>query len=129
MEGLTAEAGKHNIWLRTQANAPAQRPWFRDTEIEQSGTLAAGRVGANQIKTAPHRWRWSEIGPYLDRIADIAKNSDVSPIEFAERQQFLLTNPGLGGRPPGTNTIPRAGPGYNPGDLAPGPIPTPTPPR
>ena len=55
-----------------------------DTGIDASGTLAAGRVGANQIKAAPHRWRWREIGPYLDRIADIAKNSDVSPIEFAE---------------------------------------------
>jgi hypothetical protein len=31
MERLNAEAQKHNIWLRTQANAPAQRPWFRDT--------------------------------------------------------------------------------------------------
>ena len=28
MEALNAEAGKLNIWLRTQANAPAQRPWF-----------------------------------------------------------------------------------------------------
>ena len=52
MESLNAEAGKFNIWLRTQANAPAQRPWFRDTGIEVSGTIAAGRVGANQIKTA-----------------------------------------------------------------------------
>jgi gentisate 1,2-dioxygenase len=98
MESLNAEAGKFNIWLRTQANAPAQRPWFRDAGIEASGTVAAGRVGANQIKTAPHRWRWREIGPYLDRIAEIARNSDVPPIEFADRQQFLLTNPGLGGR-------------------------------
>src|SRR5580658_9903735 len=77
MERLNAEAGKHNIWLRTQANAPAQRPWFRDTGIEASGAVAAGRVGANQIKTAPHRWRWREIGAYLDRIAEIARNSDV----------------------------------------------------
>src|SRR6266567_8343530 len=48
MESLNAEAGKFNIWLRTEANAPAQRPWFRDTDIEQSGKLAVGRVGANQ---------------------------------------------------------------------------------
>ena len=34
MESLNQEAGKFNIWLRTQANAPAQRPWFRDTGIE-----------------------------------------------------------------------------------------------
>jgi gentisate 1,2-dioxygenase len=125
METLNAEAGKYNIWLRTQANAPAQRPWFRDTGIEASGTLAAGRVGANQIKAAPHRWRWREIGPYLDRIADIAKNSDVSPIEFAERQQFLLTNPGLGGRLQVTNTIRCAVSIYNPGDVAPVHVHTP----
>src|SRR5712691_8429263 len=89
MEALNAEAGPLNIWLRTQANAPAQRPWFRDTGIEVAGTLAGGRVGKAQVKAAAHRWRWQEIGPYLDRIAEIARTSDVSPIEFAERQQFL----------------------------------------
>ena len=26
MEAINAEAGKHNVWVRTQANAPAQRP-------------------------------------------------------------------------------------------------------
>ena len=53
MESLNAEAGKFNIWLRTQANAPAQRPWFRDTGIEASGTLAASaddeRIGVERI--------------------------------------------------------------------------------
>ncbi len=125
MERLNAEAGKFNIWLRTQANAPAQQPWFRDTGIEVGGKLAAGRVGANQIKTAPHRWRWNEIGPYLDRIAEIARTSDVPPIEFAERQQFLLTNPGLGGRLQVTNTIRCAVSIYNPGDVAPVHVHTP----
>jgi gentisate 1,2-dioxygenase len=125
MERLNAEAGRFNIWLRTQANAPAQRPWFRDTGIEAGGRLAAGRVGANQIKTAPHRWRWREIGPYLDRIAEIARSSDVPPIEFAERQQFLLTNPGLGGRLQVTNTIRCAVSIYNPGDVAPVHVHTP----
>jgi gentisate 1,2-dioxygenase len=125
MERLNAEAGKFNIWLRTQANAPAQQPWFRDTGVEAAGQVAAGRVGANQMKTAPHRWRWREIGPYLDRIAEIARNSDVPPIEFAERQQFLLTNPGLGGRLQVTNTIRCAVSIYNPGDIAPVHVHTP----
>ena len=31
MEAINAEAGKHNVWVRTQANAPAQRPWFSET--------------------------------------------------------------------------------------------------
>src|SRR6202166_3521192 len=119
MESLNAEAGKSNIWLRTQANAPAQRPWFRDTGVEASGTVAAGRVGANQMKAEPHRWRWREIGPYLDRIAEIARNADVSPIEFADRQQLLLTNPGLGGRLQGAATIRCAVSIYLPGDVAP----------
>lgn len=125
MEALNAEAGPLNIWLRTQANAPAQRPWFRETGLDVGGQVAAGKVGANQLKTRAHRWRWREIGPYLDRIAEIARTSDVSPIEFADRQQFLLTNPGLGGRLQVTNTIRCAVSIYNPGDLAPVHIHTP----
>jgi gentisate 1,2-dioxygenase len=119
MEKLNAEAGNLNIWLRTQANAPAQRPWFRDTELDMAGQIAGGRVGTAQLKATAHRWRWKEISPYLDRIAEIAKNADVSPIEFADRQQFLLTNPGLGGRLQVTSTIRCAISIYNPGDVAP----------
>jgi gentisate 1,2-dioxygenase len=125
MERLNAEAGQLNIWLRTQANAPAQRPWFRETGLEASGRLAEGRVGAAQLKPVPHRWRWAEIAPYLDRIAEIARGADVSPIEFAERQQFLLTNPGLGGRLQVTSTMRCAVSIYNPGDVAPVHIHTP----
>src|SRR5690242_12370203 len=87
MERLNAEAEGLHIWLRTQANAPSQRSWFQDGGLEAGGGLAQGRVGANQMKAAPYRWRWREISPYLDRIAEIAKNADVSPIEFADRQQ------------------------------------------
>jgi mannose-6-phosphate isomerase-like protein (cupin superfamily) len=119
MEKLNAEAGGLHIWLRTQANAPAQRPWFKDGGIDVGGALAGGRVGANQMKAEPHRWRWREIGPYLDRIAEIARNADVSPIEFADRQQFLLTNPGLGGRLQVAATIRCAVSIYLPGDVAP----------
>src|SRR4051812_39027965 len=98
MEKLNTEAAPLNIWLRTQANAPAQKPWFKDTELGSSGAMAAGRVGAGQLKAVAHRWRWREISPYLERIADVARAADVPPVEFADRQQFLLTNPGLGGR-------------------------------
>src|SRR5258707_2220451 len=55
MESLNQEAGKFNIWLRTQANSPAQRPWFRDTGMEAAGQLAGGRVGSAQVKAAAHR--------------------------------------------------------------------------
>ncbi len=65
MEAINAEAGKHNVWVRTQANAPAQRPWFSETGGEGSGQLASGRVAANQMKTLPHMWRWKEYSPYL----------------------------------------------------------------
>ncbi len=119
MERLNAEAGKLNIWLRTQANAPAQLPWLRATGLEDAGTLATGRVAANQMKALPYRWRWKEIGPYLDRIAAIARTADVPPIEFADRQQFLLTNPGLGGRLAGDERDPLRHFLYNPGDVAP----------
>jgi len=125
MERLNAEAGGLHIWLRTQANAPAQRPWFRETGLQASGGLAEGRVGAAQLKPIAHRWRWSEIAPYLDKIADIARGAAVSPIEFAERQQFLLTNPGLGGRLQVTSTMRCAVSIYNPGDVAPVHIHTP----
>jgi gentisate 1,2-dioxygenase len=121
MEQLNAEAERSglHIWLRTQANAPAQRPWFRDGGLEPGGELAKGRVGANQMKAAPHHWPWREIGPYLDRIGEIARTADVSPIEFADRQQFLLVNPGLGGRLQVASTIRCAVSIYNPGDVAP----------
>jgi gentisate 1,2-dioxygenase len=125
MERLNAEAAPLNIWLRTQANAPAQRPWFRETGLAASGRIAAGRVGAAQLKLVAHHWRWYEIAPYLERIAEIARNADVSPIEFAERQQFLLTNPGLGGRLQVTSTMRCAVSIYNPGDVAPVHIHTP----
>jgi hypothetical protein len=69
MEALNGEAESLNIWLRTQANAPAQRPWFHDGGLDAGGQVAQGRVGANQMKAAPYRWRWSEISPYLGRIA------------------------------------------------------------
>jgi gentisate 1,2-dioxygenase len=119
MEKLNAEAGALNIWLRTQANAPAQRPWFRDTGLDMAGQIAGGRVGTAQMKAQAHRWRWTDISPYLDRIAEIAKNADVPPIEFADRQQFLLTNPGFSGRLQVTSTIRCAISIYNPGDVAP----------
>jgi gentisate 1,2-dioxygenase len=137
MEQLNAEAGGLHIWLRTEANAPAQRPWFRETEIAAEGRLAIGRVGAAQLKPLAHLWRWSEIAPYLDRIAEIARRADPrnarphrplsggSPIEFAERQQLLLLNPGLGGRLQVTSTIRCAVSIYNPGDIAPVHIHTP----
>ena len=125
MERLNAAAGRLHIWLRTQANAPAQRPWFRETALDAGGQIAAGRVGAAQLKPVAHHWRWREIAPYLDQIAEIARSAEVSPIEFAERQQFLLTNPGLGGRLQVSSTMRCAVSIYNPGDIAPVHIHTP----
>ena len=116
MEKMNAEAAALHIWLRTQANAPAQRPWFRETG--ETGQVATGRVAAGQAKAVPHRWRWKEISPYLDRIADVARTADISPVEFADRQQFLLTNPGLGGRLQVASTIRCAVSIYNPADVA-----------
>src|SRR6266576_5416405 len=120
MEELNADAAKSHIWVRTQMNSPAQRPWFTDTGGQSgAGQLATGRVAANQLKASPYRWRWKEYSEYLDRIAGIAAKADVSPIEFADRQSILLTNPGLNGRLQVTNTIRCAISIYNPGDIAP----------
>ncbi len=118
MEGLNAEAGHLSIWLRTQANAPAQKPWFRDAGVDGAGQLSAGRVGAGQMKAVPHHWKWREIYPYLEKIGRVASEADVPPVEFADRQQFLLTNPGLGGRLQVASSIRCAVSIYNPGDLA-----------
>ena len=118
MEELNGVAAHLNIWLRTQANAPAQRPWFTDTDIRAHGELSAGRVGAGQMKAVAHHWKWREVSPYLDKIARIATEADVPPVEFADRQQFLLTNPGLGGRLQVASTIRCAMSIYNPGDVA-----------
>ena len=119
MEAINTDAARHHVWVRTQANAPAQRPWFSETSGEGSGQLASGRVAANQMKTLPHLSRWSEFSPYLHRISEIARKADVSPIEFADRQSILLLNPGLNGRLQVTNTIRCAISIYNPGDVAP----------
>src|SRR2546422_8124618 len=56
MERLNTEAEGLHIWLRTQANAPAQPPWFRDGGLEPGGRVAGGRVGANQMKAVAHHW-------------------------------------------------------------------------
>src|SRR4051794_39893993 len=121
MERLNADASKLNIWVRTEMNAPAQRAWFTDPGGESgAGQLAAGgRVSANQVKALPTLWRWKDYRPFLDRINEIAARADVSPIEFADRQSILLTNPGLGGRLQVTTTMRCAISIYTPGDVAP----------
>jgi gentisate 1,2-dioxygenase len=120
MEKINTDAGKDNIWVRTQMNAPAQRPWFTDTGgATGTGSMATGRVAANQMKSAAYRWRWKEYSDYLQRLSRIAAEADVPPIEFADRQSILLTNPGLNGRLQVTNTIRCAISIYNPGDIAP----------
>ena len=118
MEAMNAEAAPLNIWLRTQANAPAQKAWFKHTGLNETGEMAQGRVAAGQTKALPHHWSWKEISPYLTKISEVAKNADIPPTEFADRQQFLLTNPGLGGKLQVTSTIRCAVSIYNPGDVA-----------
>src|SRR5256886_17262519 len=93
MEAINSEAGKHNVWVRTQANAPAQRPWFSQTDGAGSGQVASGRVAVAQLKTAPYIWKWKEYSPYLNQIFEIARKADVSPIEIADRPSILLLNP------------------------------------
>jgi hypothetical protein len=121
MEKLNVDAEKLNVWVRTELNAPAQRAWFTDVGGETgAGKLApGGRVARNQVKALPYRWRWSEYSALLKRVGEIASHADVSPIEFADRQSILLTNPGLGGRLQVSNTMRVAVSIYNPGDVAP----------
>ena len=118
MEAMNTDAAHLNIWLRTQANAPAQKAWFKHTGLDDQGQMAQGRVAAGQTKALPHHWSWKAISPYLNKISEVAKNADIPPTEFADRQQFLLTNPGLGGKLQVTSTIRCAVSIYNPGDVA-----------
>ena len=124
MDEMNADVAKLHAWIRTQANSPAQRPWFADTS-EAQGELARGRVAANQMKMQAHRWRWREIYPYLSKIGEIARSADIKPLETTDRQGILLTNPGLGGRLQITNSIRCAIAIYNPGDIAPAHIHSP----
>ena len=100
MERMNEEAARFNIWLRTQANAAMHPPWHRPDLPPQA------RPG----RAAPCLWRWTEYEPYLHRIAATA------PLEFTERQQFLLTNPGFGGALKVTARV--AVSIYKPGDVA-----------
>ena len=115
MERLNAEAAPHHIWLRTRANAPQKKPWHHaadEAPVAVPGEAAPLHTPPPVHKPAPHLWKWADIHPYLLRIADIA------PLEFTDRQQFLLVNPALGGRLQVTNTIRVAISIYKPGDEA-----------
>ena len=102
MEKLNEAAAPLNIWLRTNANAPMHPPWHRPD------LPASNRPGRAQ----PTLWKWADFEPYLHRIAEIA------PLEFTERQQFLLMNPGFDGALKVTNSIRVAVSIYKPGDDA-----------
>src|SRR5262245_5189177 len=100
LERLNGEAASLHIWLRTRANPPLQRPWHEAAEepIPASALPGAASPRSGALRVLPHVWKWAEVEPYLHRIAEIA------PLEFTERQQFLLTNPGLSGALRVTNT-------------------------
>src|ERR1700676_1023311 len=84
MEQLNTDAAKSFVWVRTQMNSPAQRPWFTDSGgVSGAGQMASGRVAANQLKTAAHRWRWKEYSDFLDRSGGGAAQADGSPLELA----------------------------------------------
>lgn len=122
MERLNDEAAPLHIWLRTRANQPLQRPWHEAAAepVPEPPPLGGAAPHPGPLLVLPHVWKWVEIEPYLHRIAEIA------PLEFTERQQFLLTNPGLMGALRVTNTIRIAVSIYKAGDQAPQHLHTPS---
>ena len=115
MERLNREAAAHHIWLRTRANAPQKKPWHQaadEAPVAVPDGAAPLQAPPPVYKPAPHLWKWADIQPYLLRIAAIA------PLEFTDRQQFLLVNPALGGKLQVTNTMRVAVSIYKPGDAA-----------
>jgi len=120
LDSFNEEAAKLNFWLRTELNEPSQRAWFTDTGgTGQGRLLGKGRVSKNQLKSQPCHWKWSDYGPYLEKLAHFADESDVPLYELTDRQSILLTNPGLGGRLQITATMRIAISVYIPGDRAP----------
>jgi gentisate 1,2-dioxygenase len=122
MERLNEEAAPLHIWLRTRANQALQRPWHEAAEEPVPDPPPLGSVASRSgpLRVLPHVWKWTDIAPYLHRIAAIA------PLAFTDRQQFLLTNPGLQGALRVTNTIRIAVSIYKPGDQAPHHLHTPS---
>ena len=121
-EWLNDEAATLHIWLRTRANQPLQRPWHEaaDDPLPNLPSPDEPTSVATPPRVLPHVWKWTEIVPYLHRIAEIA------PLACTERQQFLPANPGLGGALRVTNTIRVAVSIYKPGDMAPTHLHTPS---
>lgn len=120
LNSFNDEAAKLNFWLRTELNEPSQRAWFTDTGGSGEGRLlSGGRVSKNQLKSLPCHWKWSDYGPYLDKLAKFAAESEVPLYELTDRQSILLVNPGLGGRLQITATMRIAISVYIPGDRAP----------
>jgi gentisate 1,2-dioxygenase len=122
MERLNEDAAPLHIWLRTRANQPSQLPWHEAAEepLAEPPSYDHMPVRSRVLRVLPHVWKWTEIVPYLHRIVEIA------PLAFTERQQFLLTNPGLMGSLRVTNTIRIAVSIYKPGDMAPTHLHTPS---
>jgi gentisate 1,2-dioxygenase len=121
LNSFNEEASKLNFWLRTELNVPSQRAWFTDTggETGAGELLDGGRAAANQLKSLPCHWAWKDYGPYLEKLAKYAAESDIPLYELTDRQSILLVNPGLGGRLQITATMRIAISVYIPGDRAP----------
>ena len=101
MEAINTEAGKHNVWVRTQANAPAQKSWFSETSGEGSGQLATGRVAVNQMKTTPFMWKWNEYSSYLKQISEIASKAGDLADRICRSPEHPLAQSGPEWPPPG----------------------------
>ena len=80
MEAINTEAGKHNIWVRTQANSPAQKPWFSETSGEGSGQLASGRARPVGLELPPDMLAAQEEVELVSRLA-----ARRTPIEDARK--------------------------------------------
>lgn len=120
MEEYNVDAAEVSVWMRTERHGPSQRPWFADPMGDASLIEpSSGHEAANKLKPVPHQWRWKDLSPFVDKMAGIADEAGIEPMEFADRQSIMFMNPGLGGRLQVTNTLRGAISVYNPGDDAP----------
>jgi len=97
MEQLNTDAAKSFVWVRTQMNSPAQRPWFTDSGGVQR---APARMGERPGGGQPAQDRGPSLAlegttPYLERIAGIRQQGGrLADHEFADRQAYLFDQSG-----------------------------------
>jgi glucose-6-phosphate dehydrogenase assembly protein OpcA len=94
MEELNTDAAKSHIWVRTQMNAPAQRPWFTDTGGQSGAGTAISDLSWSRL--TPWRELTAQffdapaLAPHLAEITRVAVDYEARAGAVVDRSQALL---------------------------------------